>query len=207
MSHFAVAVFTDGTKTVDELLAPYMENSCAVPDKKYMKFYEDEECDVDPETGKSGYWQNPNAKWDWYQVGGRYGGTLRLKDGARADFARVGDCDFSPNEEIRADAIDFWERVIYGKGAPEEKPFTLYSKDFYVERFGTKEKFAECQALFGTWAVVTPDGKWYEKGEMGWFACSDETHEEALAWDLGFKERFIDTADPDWFVTIVDCHI
>lgn len=31
---------------------------------------------------------NPNAKWDWYQIGGRYQGHLKLKDGAEG---KVGD--------------------------------------------------------------------------------------------------------------------
>lgn len=34
----------------------------------------------DPKTGKYGYWENPNAKWDWYQIGGRWQGSLLLKE-------------------------------------------------------------------------------------------------------------------------------
>lgn len=33
----------------------------------------------DPETGKYGYWENPNAKWDWYQLGGRWSGMFKMK--------------------------------------------------------------------------------------------------------------------------------
>lgn len=36
----------------------------------------------DPKTGKFGYWENPSAKWDWYQIGGRWSGLLKLKPGA-----------------------------------------------------------------------------------------------------------------------------
>jgi hypothetical protein len=32
-----------------------------------------------PETGDWGYWHNPNAKWDWYAIGGRMTGLLLLK--------------------------------------------------------------------------------------------------------------------------------
>jgi hypothetical protein len=28
-----------------------------------------------------GYWQNPNAKWDWYEIGGRWAGFYQLKPG------------------------------------------------------------------------------------------------------------------------------
>jgi hypothetical protein len=33
----------------------------------------------DPKTGQYGYWENPNAKWDWYQLGGRWAGFFKLK--------------------------------------------------------------------------------------------------------------------------------
>lgn len=34
----------------------------------------------DPEKGRFGYWRNPNSKWDWYQMGGRWAGYFRLKE-------------------------------------------------------------------------------------------------------------------------------
>jgi len=58
--------------------------------------------------------------------------------------------------------------------------------------------------MFTTFAVILPDGKWYEKGEMGWWACV--SNEEA-EWEEKYKERFLDNADPEWTLTIVDCHI
>lgn len=75
---------------------------------------------------KEGKWidhTNPNAKWDWFQIGGRWAGTLKLKEGAegtqgtlswmhrmqgetypegRADQAYKGDIDFGG---MRAEAI------------------------------------------------------------------------------------------------------
>lgn len=32
--------------------------------------------------GNYGYWHNPNAKWDWYQLGGRWQGMLKIKEGS-----------------------------------------------------------------------------------------------------------------------------
>jgi hypothetical protein len=37
------------------------------------------------EDGRYGYYHNPNAKWDWYQLGGRWSGMLQLK----ADIAEA----------------------------------------------------------------------------------------------------------------------
>lgn len=40
--------------------------------------------EIDGET-RYGYYENPNAKWDWYQVGGRWSGFLKLKAGAEGE--------------------------------------------------------------------------------------------------------------------------
>lgn len=42
---------------------------------------------------------NPNKKWDWWVVGGRYSGRLTLKNGTTVDHARWGDLDFSHREK------------------------------------------------------------------------------------------------------------
>ena len=57
------------------------------------------------------------------------------------------------------------------------------------------------------YAVITPDGKWYAEGDMGWFGCSSATPEEFKKWCEHYKEIFLDNADPKWILTIVDCHI
>ena len=41
-----------------------------------------------------GRWFNPNAKWDWYSVGGRWNGILALKNGNSADNALAGDVNW-----------------------------------------------------------------------------------------------------------------
>jgi hypothetical protein len=38
---------------------------------------------------------NPNKKWDWWQLGGRWSGKLVMKNGQRADEALAGDVDWS----------------------------------------------------------------------------------------------------------------
>ncbi len=65
MSHFTVLVIGD---EVDEQLAQYQENNMADVPKEYLEFEEDNECDVDAETGKRGHWYNPNTTWDWHVI-------------------------------------------------------------------------------------------------------------------------------------------
>lgn len=230
MSHFTVAVFTeDNGKTVDALLAPYQENNMGDCPKEYLQFVEDEDGDLDKEVGKRGYWANPNTKWDWYQVGGRWSGILKATCGydgypsitnllaritakpGRYDSAKIKDIDFQPDPETRQRAYRFWEVVVEGsplaEGEDSRNFFSLYKPEYYIKRYGTKDAYADCESAFTTFAVITPDGQWHGQGEMGWWACSSETPEEALAWETRYRERFLDSANPEWRLTIVDCHI
>lgn len=43
-----------------------------------------------PEHNRFGYYENPNAKWDWYQVGGRWTGKFKLKTGSVGALGRPG---------------------------------------------------------------------------------------------------------------------
>jgi len=104
MSHFTVAVICDHPDDIIKLLAPYQENNMGDCPMEFMEFnkHSDEESDwedvkdeyptfeeylekrcgykKDEETGEYGYWENPNAKWDWYELGGRWMGSLLIKE-------------------------------------------------------------------------------------------------------------------------------
>ena len=70
-----------------------------------------------------------------------------------------------------------------------------------------RETYARTMAAFSTYAVVTPDGEWHQKGQMGWWGMSSETPDEAKSWEADYMKRFIETADPELILTVVDCHI
>ena len=204
---------------------------------EYMTYYRGEE--KDSETGKYGYWSNPNAKWDWYTVGGRFEG-LPCSRGYRkndcgtggdaelarlekmlfsgdkrpyvpsdCDIAKLKDCNFGSDKAKYDDAIAFWEHHVEGK--PSDRKFdewdTFFKPEWYVDRYGDKETYALAESMYTPMTVITPDGQWHEKGEMGWFGVSNETHEEALEWELGFYEDFLKDADPETVLVKVDCHI
>ena len=186
----------------------------------------------DPYTNRYGYWENPNSKWDWYQIGGRFSGQLNLKSGAttgqygerswtnqdevisdnRVDSAKLKDVDFSMDLRDYQRSIRVWELIVEGDTPQNEEEkdiasFTFYKPEYYTSRYGSKEEYAKQSAEFGTYAVITPDGVWHSKGDMGWFGMSSESHDEAKQWNKSFKETFIDNADPEWTLTVVDCHI
>lgn len=71
MSHFTVTValaadVTDVNAALEAALAPFDENA------------EVEEVEEGGET----YWHNPNAKWDWWTIGGRWRGRFLIQEDA-----------------------------------------------------------------------------------------------------------------------------
>jgi hypothetical protein len=57
-----------------------------------------------------GYWYNPNAKWDWYEIGGRWAGLLKLKEGGTGDTCLAKQVDWDAMEmEQRASKEKKWD--------------------------------------------------------------------------------------------------
>lgn len=103
MSHYGVLVIHNEKQNIEELLAPYSENLEIEPYLKYKhddalkmlrdEGYEDEEIDdallesfveeyssYSLKDGDVYTTYNPNSKWDWYSIGGRFDGELELTD-------------------------------------------------------------------------------------------------------------------------------
>lgn len=236
MSHYAVAVFHRADQDVDELLAPFDENIEVEPyvaytrqeaidyARKHFDGYRDKSDDEcykamasDRKTDKDGNiltTYNPNSKWDWYVVGGRFAGMLNKKGEAHIvgyDSARVGDIDFSLDNEKYFSALRWWEVVVDEEPLRDDEDeddfWTIYNKNYFLERYKDKYDYATQTASFSTWSVLTPDGEWHEPGQMGWFGVSLSEPEDEVEFFKTYAERYIDAADPDWYLTIVDCHI
>ena len=216
---------------------------------------------------------NPEAHWDWYQIGGRWNGFFKMKPQTigvlgeasavavgfdkdykpptadRADIAMKGDIDIDGMRDQAAEKAnedyDLYEKVTAGTpscltwqevqakhqtgellddGDPKinweaarkeyrEQPrvaalqansetlwFNL--EDFQHGRAAYVQEARD--AAFSTFAVIK-DGKWYERGEMGWWgAVRGEKNEQQ--WGAEFS-KLIDNLPDDTMLTVVDCHI
>lgn len=228
MSHFNTLVFSHTPEQVDDLLAPF--NECVEPGSPYGMFEEDDDADMDKTTGRKGYWCNPNAKWDWYELGGRWRGMLKLKEGKQGEFAplskyddparnRPGYCDraltadidFSRDEAAYQHALRRWEVMVEGaKQTPEEKEefyLHLYKPEYYLQRFNNKEFYAEHEAGSVPYAYVTADGEWRCAGRMGWFGCDDVAYESLQAHIKGFYEYLALDEKQELLASMMDLHI
>jgi len=142
-----------------------------------IKWYEDEPERITPEGGIYST-RNPQSKWDWYEVGGRWAGSIKLKD----DVETSETPNFSggwPEEEMRK--------------AIEEKRVDS----------AVKHEIANLDSLT-TFAVIK-DGKWYARGEMGWWGAVSNP-KEGDEWEKQIKQLLSEIPD-ETLITIVDCHI
>lgn len=203
--------------------------------EEYLEDYHD--ATKDPETLDYGYWENPNAKWDWYQIGGRWAGMLKVHadcencgtgekswgwgnenpyfsygDYKKVDFARIKDLVFSDYQRKYDEAKRFWELVV------EEQPplndadkklieYNFYKPTYYTNTYTDKETYAECEATFSTYAVIDKNGNWIAKGEMGFWGISTEEKNQVVDFIKNYKKNVFDNAGDDDYITIVDCHI
>lgn len=216
MSHFTVLVIGED---VDEQLAPFQENNMDNCPEEYLEFVEDEDSEPDEKTGKRGYWENPNRKWDWYVIGGRWTGMLKLKpnaegeigepgtfnepaEGGYCDSALIKDIDFEGmQKESAAEREENW--ADYQKALKAKEDLTWRRITMGINDKTTKESYM-ARSTFSTFAVLM-NGKWYQKGEMGWFGvASDEKDQDK--WQDEF-DKLLKELPPDTRITIVDCHI
>lgn len=175
--------------------------------EEYMKEIGDG--NYDEEMNDYGYWENPNAKWDWYEIGGRWSNSILLKNGNKADYAKLKDINFGIDEEEYEQNKRFWEIIVENQPLKEgeEKPFNLFNKNYYLERYEDKNDYATQESIHKPYALITPDGKWYEKGEMGLFGCDDSTKETRKSFEDNFNEIVNKDEYQDYYFVLVDCHI
>lgn len=176
-------------------------------DEEIYQWYregEDEECFDKDGNELSTY--NPKSKWDWYSVGGRWDGYFKLKDGSNANSAKISDIIWEGTPEEKAEAKEFWEQVVEGKlPSPGKEPaFSVWKKEYYTDRYNSKEDYIERVTAAHPYAVVTPEGEWIAPGEMGWFSSSEDGQAQA-EYENWFKD-FV-SKHQDYYITLVDCHI
>lgn len=268
-------LFVGKKKDSDEIDYHYYEDKAKEEFESYetmthRQYFEKTGADFDEEISenfgvekKNGVWSrftNPNAKWDWYQLGGRWTGFFKLKNGAQgntgepglmtrsakvgyADEALKKDIDFEgmrneaankaaerydsamsvlgnlpvnePWDELRdrfekeGKTIEeartaYWaqERCVASRGSNVESLKWDSPDSFLISR----EQYIENarKSAISTFAVIK-DGKWYEKGEMGWWGMVSN-EKDKNEW-LNQYYELLESIPDDTMISVYDCHI
>lgn len=178
----------------------------------YKKRYEDDGTLFDENDNQLSTY-NPQSKWDWYVVGGRWDcEVMRLKTGEYVNEAQAKDVNFSP-EELPEDVMKrvhrFWQVNVEGDelrdGEDKNDYLTFYKPEYLKERYGSVENYIKEMAEFSVHSILL-HGMWIEAGEVGWFGTDTATVLDERAYRKKLAE-IIQNLDPDDYITIVDCHI
>ena len=83
--------FIDQTEEVVEYWNDYPLNLLAHGGENYetIEDFATDYFGYEVQDGKFGYIENPNAKWDWWELGGRWGEHLPLCTGTNSSQARI----------------------------------------------------------------------------------------------------------------------
>lgn len=197
-------------KLIDILTNPgYDWYRCILNANTDEDFYEIEAYeDMLGEDGNEYSTYNPDSKWDWWDIGGRWGCSLRDYNGNYHNTLKIANWDYNYiDPEDIAQYSRFWEVAVEGAEKTEEEKIRLfYTPEYYLEKYGNKSNYIKSMMTFSTYALLTPDGEWLEPGKMGWWGISLADLVDAGKWERDFTS-LIDTFDKDMYITIVDCHI
>ena len=142
-----------------------------------LQIYEDESYD---KNGNHLTTYNPNSKWDWYEIGGRWNKILLVKEEVKdieegtpswgnldsinkkapegfkwVTGAKIKDIEFEKAIEFNNTynkSIRFWELYVEGQEPQNEEEkemikWEIYKKEYYIERYETKENYARYKTL------------------------------------------------------------
>jgi len=107
-----------------------------------IKYYDEDNIGVDGEVYST---YNPNSKWDWWVIGGRWDGIIK-------NNYQSSDNGFNFNDQHH----------------------TINNNIIEVKLINNSEQYP--------FAIVTPDGDWHEKGNMGWW-CMVQNEKEQNDWN------------------------
>ena len=124
-----------------------------------------------------------------------------------ADQCRIGDIDIEGTRKTAYDsACKAYDEAFEKFTNDQDKAEGMRDFMYGVKPEDTKESYAQraADSALMTFAVLK-DGKWYERGSMGWWGCvSDE--KDTDEWTSQFN-ALIDGLPEDTIVSVVDCHI
>lgn len=202
--------------------------------KTFLEVMGDDDYDKD---GNEWSAYNPNSKWDWYQVGGRWCGSLKLKkpikqevksepsimslmanaqetleellDDCKTDHAQVKDIDFAPDLERVEKFKRFWEVVV------EDSPLKDEEKEEDFKTFWNKNYYLKTYS--------TKENFVKEQTSFSTYAIlyhGEWIEPNQMGWfgcshasqneNEEYRNRFeeiMSNLNPEDWITVVDCHI
>ena len=259
MSHFTVGVIVKNPHDLEETLAPYCEQdeNYMVRDIAWFKddyirdyreqnqdtcltdeaIWEAAEVEYGPELCDDEHiytFYNPDARWDWWVIGGRWRYQLKVPKGVpsivdqdlmfekplpqrgryrKVDGARIKDILWHKMNQPTRDEIKqyarFWDVAVEGQPLEEgENIGFCYRPEYYRDLYGNKENYIMKQSTFYTHDLLDGiEGEWHTMGDMGWFGCDNATGSSLDNYLNKFYGIIRNPEYQDYWFIVVDCHV
>lgn len=174
----------------------------------------DPKCEDCNGTGKRQTTYNPDSKWDWYSIGGRWAGYFIVKKGVTEERGapsllmegfnyEAGEADIVLKKDIDMKAMKKKQKEQAEKNwEHRDDPFSSISNKLTKEQYIKQETSRHPLTPF---AFVDKNGEWHESASMGWWGMTSDDKETDL-WEKEFVEWF-ESLPEDTELTLVDCHI
>lgn len=150
-----------------EFVNPHREFEKKLLSADQEKDTPDPKCDTCGGSGKEMTKYNPESKWDWWVIGGRYDGEIQMAYRSDAD----GGFNFGDDHHQLKNNLATPEFILDHNIIP--------------------------------YAIVTPDGKWHQRGEMGWWGMDSNVNDN---WDDEAAKILTEYKDKAYAIGL-DCHI
>ena len=144
--------------------------------------------------------ENPEGKWDKYNIGKNFSYPFKLKDGKEEYQAQVGDVDWD-SMHMSVDAVRMfeiiWALVVDDDDPSDEEEVNIkknwITKKNYLSNFSNVDQFVAHNCAYWCYAYLD---------ENGWKDVDDEGDE--LKWVSNFFDRFIKPLKDGTKVTIYE---
>lgn len=188
------------------------------------------------EEGNYGYLHNPNAQWDWYEMGGRWDGFFLNSNGEEVNQVAVKDLDIKgaqdkAEKKARQD-YSLWEAIFTNLGKPQswaelrdsepniDKARATYHAQPSIKAFKEVDNWNDPVTLYGfdeeEYAadrrnhVFVPYAVVKDGKWVGkgqmGWFGTSRDDKTDEEWNKSFQDLLADL-DPDTVLTVVDCHI
>lgn len=177
------------------MIQPYID-ACDAHEKAQPDYNKpDPNCSICDGVGtyKSEY--NPQSKWDWWTIGGRWTGMLSPDYDPNKDPDNIKTCNFCNGTGKRSG-----DDCNSCNGTGQAIKWPTEWKEFD----GDIMPLAQVSDETIPFAILTPDGRWFERGEMGWFGMVKDEKEES-SWAKTVQHVRAEYGDS--IAVVVDCHI
>jgi hypothetical protein len=197
-----------------------------------MKNKPDPDCHYEDGSGCNGTGQvmstyNPDFKWDWYAIGGRWNGYLNDYDPEQDpdNFETCICCGGSGNRSDMVEVVvdpktgqenrkfkDAWAKQCNGCNGCHGTGKTLKYSSQWPQQDSNVMPVAEVLKKIKSkggqkyipFAILSPNGVWHERGEMGWWGIVSN-EKKGKNWSK--EAKVILQKYKDMVAVVVDIHI